>query len=123
MVDKEPNPCCVRYQEGDRSGKPQPDLRRRGAETPLVFERSRGAVLWTSFVVISFTSLLLFPSSVSPFTLESATPSSAHLPPKRSLLREVPVVGQGDHSNDRPQHGGKYEVEGHSGHPLLAIME
>ena len=46
------------------------------------------------------------------------TPFSSHPPPgERRLSREVPVIDQGDSSNDRPQHGGKYEVEGHSGHP------
>jgi hypothetical protein len=39
------------------------------------------------------------------------------LPAPELLSREMPAVGQGDRSNDHPQHGGKYEVEGHSGHP------
>ena len=36
----------------------------------------------------------------------SATPFSSHSSPERWLSREMPVVGQGDRSNDHPQSGG-----------------
>src|SRR5215217_8834688 len=44
-----------------------------------------------------------------------ASPSSSHPPPERWLARysrEMPVVGQGDRSNDDPQHGAEYEEKG-----------
>src|SRR5215203_4432409 len=47
----------------------------------------------------------------------SCLPYSSHPPPGRWLAREVPALGQGDRSNDDPQHGGPYEVPRPEGHP------
>ena len=65
IVDEEPQPCRDRHQEGDRSGKPRPDLRRRGAGTPLVFGRSRWSRVLDFFGCDFFDLPSLCPSPVS----------------------------------------------------------